>query len=340
MKTHPLCLAVGVLMCTPALALAQDAPVVDETLRDRAAQGSETPEGWNIKLKLGASFSLVDSRSWVGSTEGSTFQIGGIAETNANYKRGPWEWDNTLAIQHQQTRTPQFDRFIKSTDNLDLISFLFYSFPDIDWVGAYLRLSLNTQVLDGDYVADGNVTLNRNGDLETLGLGESSRLTSSFEPLLLRQTVGVFANPIEDKEITVKIRAGLGAQETLTRDGFVVQDDEGTPEIDLVQLSSLNQLGAEADLSATGAIQEGVLSWQAGANVFVPFVSDNSDIDNDPNIELRAGLSAKLSSWLSLDYLFQGRRVPQVLDEWQVQNSLLLTAGFDLVSPKAPEGDS
>ncbi|MEO0459676.1 MAG: hypothetical protein AAF219_02445 [Myxococcota bacterium] len=327
-------------------AFAQETVGADEELRDRALLQDDVPDGWRLSLKLGASFSLVDSRAWVGSVEGSAFQLGGLLETNANYRSGPWESDTLLIVQHSQTRAPPLDRFVKSNDTLELVNFLFYSFDSPDWAGAYLRLSLNTQVLAGDYVASDTATVlvpdgAGGSTAETVDADSPFELTKPFEPLTLRQTAGLFANPVVEKALTIKLRAGVGAQETITRDGFVVADDETTAEIELAALSSLTQLGVEGDLSATGELQEGVLSWLAAANIFAPFVSSDGDADNGPNVDLRVGLSAKLSSWLSLDYLFQARRVPQVVDDWQRQNTLLLTAGFDVVEPEpVPEPES
>ena len=39
----------------------------------------------------------------------------------------------------------------------------------------------------------------------------------------------------------------------------------------------------------------------------------------------------KLAKWASLDYLLSAKRIPLILDKWQVQNNLLFTTGFDII---------
>jgi hypothetical protein len=39
----------------------------------------------------------------------------------------------------------------------------------------------------------------------------------------------------------------------------------------------------------------------------------------------------RLTKWASLDYVVSAKKIPLVLDAWQVQNGLLLTVGFDLI---------
>jgi hypothetical protein len=41
--------------------------------------------------------------------------------------------------------------------------------------------------------------------------------------------------------------------------------------------------------------------------------------------------AVKLVKWASLDYVVNVKRLPMILDQWQVQHSVLLTAGFDLL---------
>jgi hypothetical protein len=47
--------------------------------------------------------------------------------------------------------------------------------------------------------------------------------------------------------------------------------------------------------------------------------------------QLAATLKVKLASWASLDDTFSARRVPLVVDKWQIQNGLLLTTSFTVL---------
>ena len=63
---------------------------------------------------------------------------------------------------------------------------------------------------------------------------------------------------------------------------------------------------------------------------------EDSAIDHKPigdriNVSLEAALSFKLVEWASVDYQLAVLRQPQVVEEWQVTNQLLLTFGYTLV---------
>jgi hypothetical protein len=74
-------------------------------------------------------------------------------------------------------------------------------------------------------------------------------------------------------------------------------------------------LPAEEKLKLTRSFEPLVLAQNAGL------------FANPPGTDL-VTLKAK---WASLDYLLMVRRVPRIADYWQVQNGIILTAGFDLL---------
>jgi hypothetical protein len=80
-----------------------------------------------------------------------------------------------------------------------------------------------------------------------------------------------------------------------------------------------------------GDVTEGV-AWKAKANVFMPAYSTagkKTGLDAMTS-DLGFGIGIKLAKWLSLDYTLTARRVPLILDDWQIQNGVMITAGFKL----------
>jgi hypothetical protein len=70
----------------------------------------------------------------------------------------------------------------------------------------------------------------------------------------------------------------------------------------------------------------------------VPFINDLREDDDRSafeltNMEFGASLSFKVFEWLSIDYVFRAIKQPQLLDEFQIQNNLLLTASYAFFKP-------
>jgi hypothetical protein len=57
------------------------------------------------------------------------------------------------------------------------------------------------------------------------------------------------------------------------------------------------------------------------------------------NMEFTGKAGVKINQFFSVDYLFNARKQPLLIDDWQVTNSLLVTIGFELIhpTPAAPE---
>ena len=101
----------------------------------------------------------------------------------------------------------------------------------------------------------------------------------------------------------------------------------------MTQLEKSTQAGGEAEVELGGA-WGGNLSWGTKAMFFYPFYTSVATkltgIDL-ASTDLSAKLSVKLAKWASLDYLLSAKRIPLILDKWQVQNNLLFTTGFDII---------
>jgi hypothetical protein len=328
----------------------------DEQVKKGIEEVATAKGGWNFGLELGSNASFSHSSSTVGQPDGSTIQLGGVLNGNANLIAGDHEWKNSLTYNTTWSQSPTIGSFLKTADNLELKSTYLYALPAVPWLGPYARARLQTQVFDGwqRYAADRVVTgdlpdqsnlINERTNAETnlqeadLPAGEALNLTTGFEPLNLRQSVGAFARPWNTPAFAGTFSLGLGAQEVYTDGGYVVTKDEGLPNsIETAALKDSTQAGAELELEFKGSAKK-MFTWSASANFLQPFVT-NTDIDPEGNklegmdlmnIEFAAKASVKLASWASLDYVLTAKKLPLVLNEWQIQNGLLLSSSFKLL---------
>ena len=326
--------AVLALFTPCAWAQPADEKVIPDDLEQKAIEAA-APKGWTGGLNLGASLAFTHNRKVVGTQDGIVFQLGILLDGNYGYFGAEHEWLNELSIKETVSKTPSIDAFIKTQDELDFMSTYLYRPPAIRWLGPFARFHLSTAIFPG-YDVRGEDTVIQKGSAnarETVAAQEKIDLTTWFEPLLLRESAGAFALPLEREEIVLRFQLGLGAQEVLSQGGYVLTDDDTTPAVELTRLEDYQQIGAELEAAASGKARTYV-TWSVVANLFQPFYSSiqrgKSGLEL-LNIALEAKVSVKLASWLSLDYVLSAKRIPLVIDEWQVQNGLLLTAGFSLL---------
>lgn len=293
---------------------------------------------WTQTLSVGFTGSYASSSNVVGSAEGTTTQFGIVLSGSARYVSGSHEWENTLGITHTQTRTPVIDRFVKSADNLTLECTYYYRLASTDRFGPFARLHVDTSVMPGYEVRTEDVTVRRipiDGDpTDTVVPAEENiDLTGSLEPMVLKQTFGLYTKPVVKDDLAVEANFGVGLQQIVTGDGYAVADDGATDELELIGLEGASEAGADVEIKVAGTPTENI-DWKAGANFFLP-VTSSSDRDFEGldvlNTNISGGVSVKLSDWASIDYVLTMKRIPLVLDEWQVHNGVIFTAGFDLL---------
>ena len=153
---------------------------------------------------------------------------------------------------------------------------------------------------------------------------------------MLNKELQITLNKAEDSQLKTKpdqAKLGFGIQEIITQNGFALTDDAATPEIEYTQLNDATQGGAELEVGANGTIVENV-TWNAKAAFFMPFFTTAAtDLDGIEllSTELTAKLSVKIAKWFSIDYVLTAKRIPLILDDWQIQNGVLATAGFDIL---------
>lgn len=317
---------------------AQDTRQVSEAPKDvteKMTAGPDTTQGWSRKARIGGTFSYSHSDNFVGALDGSTFQAGFVTDATMNLNNDRSSWENILKIQLTQSRTPAISDFIKSLDNFDFQTTYYYRLKDPSWIGPFARARVITQMFQSYGISAQDQTvrtiyLDGSENVFTVPAEEKLELTPGFQPLILSQNVGFFATPKGSEAFNFRAKLGFGLQEIVVGDSaFAIQDDSATPELELKQLEQSVQGGAVMDINLAGKPAEN-LTWKVDTSVFFEAFT-NSDIDADAfNMDLNGLVSVSLTKWASLDYLLLVKKVPRIVDEWQVQTGFLLNIGMDV----------
>lgn len=315
-----------------AQAQVTDQQVADDLVADDqpASELSEDAFKW----KIGPSFSLSfnDNRNVVGQPDGwaLNFDIG--LPLSIGYRTGDHELRAGLDAQIAYSRTPAIEDFIKSKD-----VFAFdadYLYHALEWLGPYVRFAVDTTMLQGYDERAGETTWSitrADGTLDT-ALGRRLQLTDPFQPLTITEMAGVFSRPYKSDGFTLEARTGFGGLHTLADDQLGLADDDATPEVEVKTLRSFDQAAVEIGLALFGALYENKITWRIAGDVAIPVVNRPETTEHNiayyTNVDLSATLSFKLLEWLSLDYAFKAIRRPQLIDEFQITNNLLLTLSY------------
>ena len=330
-----------VLGATAFMLLAPSALAVEPTLvpdQDAVLKDDKKKEGWDFGLRVGASIAFSNTMNVVGKQDGNTFTFGLNADGNVDFVQGKHDWRNTLSISETFSSTPVVPDIVTTQDKIFLESL--YSWKGLPWLGPFARVAMRSSLLPGFDHQLSKVeygTLDAEGNFQGEGRTRSrKKLTRPFLPLTLKQSVGGFARPYDEPFARIDIRAGIGAQEVFAEGGNTVTNvDAELGQVTLSPLSDSLMLGVEIAAYIEGKVLDDKVSYKAGGEVLIPFVEDSA-IDHKPigdriNVSLEAALSFKLVEWASVDYQLAVLRQPQVVEEWQVTNQLLLTFGYTLV---------
>jgi hypothetical protein len=347
-------LACGALLSAPGVASAQEpalgaADLVPDDLNP--VEEPKIPTGWSKLLKASGNLVLAHNKNVVGNPDGTNLTLGYLINGTLGYlnETREHEWQNFLDWQLSYTRTPAFDLFIKNVDAFDFQTAYLYHVPAAPWFGPFAAFRVKAQVFPGYTVlpAETQVTrLDAQGEREprtdylgnpipdqVYASGTKIPLTDAFAPTNLRETVGVFAIPYEERFAKLDLRAGLGAWEVFVRDGYTIADDAATAALELRRMEDSVQLGPEVSARLTGLIRDNVNYGFHATWMYPLYVSIDTDLEGIDllNSEYAFLLGVKLWEWASLDYSFKAYRLPLIADQWQIQNGLMLSITLQVI---------
>lgn len=365
-------------ICAAAEARAQDI-TTNTVKKDLTAVPAEAPvdavkNGVFGSLRGDLTLSFTDQQRVVGQVDGSTINFGVKVEAHTDVIHDAHEWRNSALLNAGVTRTPNIPQFIKNTDSLQVESIYLYHLKP--WVGPFARFRLDTPMFAGTDVRpgatnykitrqDGTMFQTCDPDSGEVCTTTKLPLTNGFQPLTLKESLGVFAQPHQSKSVTVEARVGFGAQEILADKQFALADvaDDATncpagaaspgtksaiPCVEVTQLSDVLQAGLEANLEVWGTTYEDKITYKVYGGILAPFAhgplpqtyldaGGTDDIGQLTNVDVGANVAFKLVDWATLTYEFKAVRVPQLLpDTFQVRNTLMLTMGYGIDNRPAP----
>lgn len=329
----PALTAGAVLLTTAGSALAAADPGLLPKEEEVVKAADKKPQGWDPAVTLGASAALSSNSNVVGQPDGASWTFGLNLLARLDLLQDIHDWRNTLKIQEVVTRTPVVDDWVKTADQLFLESTYYLKLTEN--VGPFASLKLETPLFRGFDIRQTRATYVDKADGTTIATDvDRLKLTEAFQPLALKESIGVFYRPIEQKTIEVDLRAGFGAQETFAEGGRVLDDDGATDTIEVKRLSDFVQAGAVIGVEAKGVLEGGRITYGAHAEVMFPLINDdaeNRSVIDLTNYDLGAKITFKLFEWASLDYEIKAFRQPALVDAWQLQNNLLLTFSYALI---------
>ena len=338
--------AIVILLATSSVATAHaQAQLVpkDETL---VGAGEEDLQGWNPSLAGTATVNLVSNTNVVGQVDGFSTLFGLGIVGGADYVQARHLFRGSLSISESFARTPVVDDFVKTNDAVQLEGL--YNYFLKKKMGLYGRLTIKTSAFAAEDIRGVSTTwVEKTDPVTPLTIaGFRQRLADPLAPFTLSESAGVFAEPVGKEKFTLALRAGIGGRHTFANDVLLIDDNGATPEVELVRLANVHQLGLELFAGATGKLKEGKLAYRAGLAMLVPVVN-NDKFDRGAGALTRIGLESSVTfnvyEWMSLVYSLDVTRDPQLFPEGneltQVQNNLLLTFKYAFVEKakkKAP----
>lgn len=305
-------------------------------------QAKDDNDGLDGLLGVAANLALSQNDSVAGQADGVSLLLGLSLVGGLDYIDGAHELRNTLQLIGAWAKTPAVEEFLKTNDLLGFESL--YSYFITEWFGAFGRLAFASTMLPTEDVrSDAKVySIKRQGQATPELTRMQKRLTLSdpFQPASLMESAGLFVEPYRSQEISVSLRAGIGGRETFADGVLVLKDDDSTADIiEVVELTNVYQGGVEAFLGIKGKLFDKRMTYAAGGNVLFPLLNnDETDRSILDLTYLGASVDVAFSvvEWMSINYQFRALYDPQLIEDVQIQNNVLLALKYDFIERNTP----
>ena len=314
-------------------------------------EGKTEIKNWRLGLLVGGDFSWNRADNVVGREFGNTITINAFIDWSMRYLDPDHSVYVRLQVDEGQTVQPGQDFLAwrqKTNDEVDLDAI--YTYRLLSWLGPYVRFGLDTNIFPGwrsferqvPELEKDVVILDRSGNtierqeppeslLETWDL----RIADSFDPLELKEGVGVSFDLSPLQILDLHLRLGVGARHYLVRSLLrsrpYREDDEDETCLEancFEQVNSSNLLGLEATLISSARISRWFMI-DTELDTLIPFVS--SEAGKNPAINWKNTLSLRLVSFASLAYVVRLDFDKQLSDNLQFEQRILLRFTFDIL---------
>jgi hypothetical protein len=299
-------------------------------------KGTETKKnGVSPSLSASSNFVLNDNRSFIGQEDGSVITFGLSLKGNLDFFYDNHDLRLAMDVIEQFSKTPVLDRFTKTTDNLKIE--LTYLYHISTFWGPYAKGTLETSILPS-YYETVDEQMYQKPDFSTKRTN-SMQIVPSLKPITIKESLGLFYAPLKRKDITLETKGGFGALHTMASGAYFVDDNPTTTDvIELSEFKSFNQAGSSLSLNVNGSIEtKSVITYDLKFEMLTPFIYDDPQERDSwelTNYDASLTLSTQLTSWLSINYQLKLVKQPQLIDEWQVQNNIMLSLNYLLIGKK------
>ncbi|MEZ4472430.1 MAG: hypothetical protein R3F60_16875 [bacterium] len=260
------------------------------------------PPTWSGLVVGAATFNRTDQ---VGEQAGWDLGLSLFFDTTASFQRDAHQWITRLELEEEQSR-PEDGEFTNEGDRLFLHTI--YTYHLVPWFGPYLRVGLETKLLDRHQVFEQAQTvdeLDRGGNVVKTHVDvDRVKLGGPFAPLILQQGAGGNFRLLRRRNVELDLRLGFGARQTLANDLLVYESVAGAADR-LVPAEDASVLGPEGTVVGIGRLSR----WVTITSEFdglLP-VSDDAAVFTWRN---QAGL--RLIRYVSINYRFNATRDPNL----------------------------
>jgi hypothetical protein len=299
-------------------------------------EGKTEVKNWRLGLIVGGDLLWNRNDNVAGRVFGNSVALNAFLNCQVRYLNPRHSIYARLQIDEGLSAQPGSSSLQKTIDEVLLDSI--YTYRLLPWLGPYVRFGLGTNILPERVIfakpyPDVLIYDQRGTLLEWLRV-EKLRLADSFDPLELKEGVGVSFDVDLSQIIDLHLRLGLGALEYLYRSLLTQPRDAA---YDLVacstrrcyaKASSNNLLGAEATFIGSARLSRWLMI-DTELDTLIPFRSSGSE--SDPVIDWRTTISLRLVSFASLAYVIRAELKKQESENLQVEQRVQLRFTFDIL---------
>jgi hypothetical protein len=294
-------------------------------------EGKTEYENWRLGLIVGGDLLWNRNDQVVGRDFGNSVTVNAFLDWSMRYLDPNHLMYIRLQIDEGQTAQPNQD-LQKTIDEVDLDAI--YTYRLLSWLGPYIRFGLDTNIFPGEktFGEEGQdvIVEDSDGNPGPVRHMTELRLQDPFDPLELKEGLGVSFDLSPFQVLDLHLRAGFGARQYLVQS---LLKERGSKEGDLedtayyVQVDSSQLLGLEATLIVSARLTRWLMI-DTELDSIIPFVSSET---KDPVINWKSTISLRLVSFASLAYVVRLDFNRQLSEYLQAEQRILLRFTFDIL---------
>ncbi len=294
--------------------------------------GLDADRRWAQTLVIGLDGSYVQSLNRVGITNQTVLSGNLFIDHQILYRRDKDQLTALLQGEAGATSVrPQAGvrlPVLKTRDRLQ--ADLLYSRYSRENFGPYVRAGAETRVFPTDVISPEDTTytityLDGTIDARTLPANSTLRVANAWSPTVVREGAGLNYRALNRRWLTFNLRLGLGMRQNFFGGALILDDNRATPEVEYSEVGNFYQEGVEATVVLTARLP----GWAVYATDLELF----ADVDDfrRPSLEWRNTFTIRLSRIMSVNYFANLDYLPQVVDNVQLEHSVVLRASWTLL---------